>query len=197
VGSLDEARAAIEAGCDFLVVQGREAGGHVRGGEPLLTLLHDVRAVADVPLVAAGGIGSGAAIAAALRAGADAVRVGTRFVASDEADAHPAYTNALIASESHDTVLTTAFSMGWPEAPHRVLRSCVEASTLDPASRSPVPPTSGFAGDVASAVLYAGESVGDVNAVVPAAAIVRELIRDADALMGLAGVVNPGEGSTE
>jgi NAD(P)H-dependent flavin oxidoreductase YrpB (nitropropane dioxygenase family) len=189
VGSLDEARAAVDAGSDFLVVQGREAGGHVRGNEPLLTLLPRVRDTVEVPLVAAGGIGSAATMVAALRAGSDAVRVGTRFVATVEADTHPGYLDALIASHGDDTVLTEAFSMGWPHAPHRVLRHCVEAAVLDPTSRSPLPPTRDFAGDVASAALYAGESVGDVTAVVPAAHVVRELVDGADAL--LRGVV-PG-----
>jgi NAD(P)H-dependent flavin oxidoreductase YrpB (nitropropane dioxygenase family) len=183
VGTDDEARAAVDAGCDVVVVQGLEAGGHVRGAVPLLQLLDRVGGRIDVPLVAAGGIGSGAAMAAALLAGADAVRVGTRFVATTEADVHPAYSAALIAAGADDTVLAEAFSMGWPQAPHRVLRHCVEASALDPGLRSPVPPARSFDGDVAAAALYAGESVGEVTAVVSAAAVVRELVRDADAVM--------------
>lgn len=181
VGSLDEARAAVDAGCDVVVVQGCEAGGHVRGRVPLLELVPDVRARLDVPLVAAGGIGSGAAMAAALRAGADAVRIGTRLVATVEADVHPAYADALVRSGADDTVLTETFSLGWPNAPHRVLRACVVASDADPGSRSPVPPTRNYAGDVASAALYAGASVSAVTAITPAAEVVRELVRDAAA----------------
>ena len=99
VGSADEARAAQDAGCDVIVAQGIEAGGHVRGTIGLLALLDEVRAAVDLPvLVAAGGIGSGKAMAAALVAGADAVRVGTRFVAATESIAHPTYVNALIHS---------------------------------------------------------------------------------------------------
>src|SRR5256712_553989 len=56
-----------------------------------------------------------------------AVRVGTRFVAAEEAGTHPAYVDKLIAAEAKDTILTEAFSANWPNAPHRVLRSCVEA----------------------------------------------------------------------
>lgn len=182
VGSLEEARAAADAGCDVLVVQGREAGGHVRGTMPLLPLLEQVRGGIDLPLVAAGGIGSGEAVATALLAGADAVRIGTRFVATSEADVQPAYADALIAARAQDTILTEAFSMGWPDAPHRVLRRCVDATTLAPELRSPAPPTRSFTGDVASAALYAGESVGDVTAIVPAATVVQELVRDAAAL---------------
>lgn len=188
VGSLDEARAAVDAGCDVIVVQGVEAGGHVRGTTPLLALLDQVRDAVDLPLIAAGGIGSGAAMAEALLAGADAVRVGTRFVATREADAHPAYRDALIAAGADDTVLTEAFSMGWPHAPHRVLRQCVDASALDPVLRSPLPPTGAFDGQVASAALYAGESVGAVTGVLPAAAVVRELVRDADAVLQRAAI---------
>ncbi|HEV2311171.1 MAG TPA: nitronate monooxygenase, partial [Acidimicrobiia bacterium] len=74
-GSLQEARTAADAGCDLIVVQGLEAGGHVRGTVALLPLLEEVRGVVNVPVVAAGGIGSGRTMAAALLAGADGVRV--------------------------------------------------------------------------------------------------------------------------
>ena len=117
VGSADEARAACDAGCDLIVAQGIEAGGHVRGTVGLLALLDEVRAIITLPIVAAGGIGTGRAMAAALAAGADAVRVGTRFVASSESTAHPTYIDALIRSGADDTVLTTAFGEGWPDAP--------------------------------------------------------------------------------
>src|SRR5207237_1167078 len=80
-----------------------------------------------VPVVAAGGIGTGRAMAAVLAMGASAVRVGTRFAAAAESEAHPRYVQRLIAAEAKDTVLTEAFSTGW-NAPHRVLRSSVEAA---------------------------------------------------------------------
>jgi nitronate monooxygenase len=188
VGSLDEAVDAAAAGCDVVVVQGCEAGGHVRGTSPLLPLLEDVRAAVDVPLVAAGGIGSGAAMAEALLAGADAVRIGTRLVATVEADVHAEYAAALVSAGADDTVLTEAFSLGWPSAPHRVLRHCVDASDRDPATRSPIPPASRFSGDVSAAALYAGTSVGDVTAVVPAAQVIRELVRDAETALRVVAV---------
>jgi NAD(P)H-dependent flavin oxidoreductase YrpB (nitropropane dioxygenase family) len=183
VGSLEEARAAIDAGCDVVVVQGREAGGHVRGTSPLLPLLNDVRSALDVPVIAAGGIGSGAAIARVLAAGADAVRIGTRLVATPEADVHPDYAAALVAAQAGDTVLTEAFSEGWPNAPHRVLRACVDAGQAEFSARSPLPPSRSFVGDTAAAALYAGESVGDVTAVLPAAQVIRELVRDAESFL--------------
>ena len=74
VGSAEEARAAAAAGCDLIVAQGIGAGGHVRGRVGLLALLDVVLAAVDVPVLAAGGIGSGRAMAAALAAGADGVR---------------------------------------------------------------------------------------------------------------------------
>src|SRR5207245_1761511 len=126
-GSGPEAVAAERAGCDLIVAQGTEAGGHVRREIGLLALLGEVLPSIKVPVVAAGGIGTGRAMAAALAAGASAVRVGTRFVAAEEAGTHPAYVEKLIAAEAKDTILTEAFSENWPNAPHRVLRSCVEA----------------------------------------------------------------------
>src|SRR4029077_9342782 len=101
------------------------AGGHVRGRTPTMTLLSEVITAVDIPVLAAGGLGAGRAIAAPLAAGADGVRVGTRFVAAAEAAVHPEYVAALIAAEAQDTAYTEAFSVGWRDAPHRVLRSSI------------------------------------------------------------------------
>ena len=81
---MEEALAAEAVGCDFVVAQGREAGGHVRGTTPLLELLPKALAAVTVPVVAAGGIGAAADVKKVLALGADAVRVGTRFVACEE-----------------------------------------------------------------------------------------------------------------
>jgi NAD(P)H-dependent flavin oxidoreductase YrpB (nitropropane dioxygenase family) len=191
IGSLREARAAAAAGCDYLIVQGTEAGGHVRGRTKLLALLAEVRAALDLPLLAAGGIATARHVAAACAAGADGVRVGTRFVAAAESGAHPEYVAALLAARSGDTVLTEAFSVPWPDAPHRVLRSCVQraaALTHDRAGEVisgerifPIPrwctiaPTRETRGEIAAMALYAGESVGEVQRIEPAADIVHEL----------------------
>lgn len=128
VGSVEEAKAAEAAGCDIIVAQGFEAGGHVRGREAMLTLLDQVLEAVGVVVLAAGGIGTGRAMAAALAAGADGVRVGTRFVASEEAGAHPRYVDALIAATPRDTVYGDNFSYEFPGLPHRALRSSVEAA---------------------------------------------------------------------
>ncbi|HEY7439028.1 MAG TPA: nitronate monooxygenase [Acidimicrobiia bacterium] len=182
VGSVAEACAARDSGCNLIIVQGYEAGGHVRGTTGLLPLLGEVRAEVDVPIVAAGGIGTGAAMAAALAAGADAVRVGTRFVASTESVAHPSYVDALIAAGAEDTMVTTAFGDGWPDAPHRVLASCVTAGQRrgDEQSWSPLWPDRDHAGDARACALYAGQSVGAVRARQPAGEIVSELVSEAE-----------------
>jgi len=199
VGSLAEAVAAARAGCDLIVAQGTEAGGHVRGRVGLLSLLNAVLDAVDVPVIAAGGIGTARDVAAALAAGAAGVRVGTRFVAAPECDAHPEYVAALVAAGAEDTVLTERFSVMWPDAPHRVLRSAVAAAETCPndvvgemelgGSRQPLPrfavacPTRTTTGTIAAMALYAGESVGAVRGVVPAADIVHELMDGAERLL--------------
>ena len=174
VGSLDEALRAVDAGCDLVVLQGTEAGGHVRGASGLIDLVSTARPRLEVPVIAAGGIGTPERATEALAAGADAVRVGTRFLAATEADVHPGYLAALVAAGGDDTTITEAFSGGWPNAPHRVLISCVTASDADPLTRSVICPTRGFTGDVTGAALYAGRSVGAVTGETTAAAIVEE-----------------------
>jgi nitronate monooxygenase len=199
IGSRAEAEAACNAGCDVVIAQGVEAGGHVRGSVGLLALLAEVLDAVDVPVIAAGGIGNARAAAAALAAGADAVRVGTRFVATQEADTHPDYAAALVHARAEDTVLTEVFSVMWPDAPHRVLRSCVDkAQTLDGdtvgevdigGTTMPIPrlsvlaPTRATTGSIGAMALYAGESVTDVTGVVPARDVVLEIANGAELLL--------------
>jgi len=186
IGSADEARAARDAGCDVIVAQGVEAGGHVRGIVGLLPLLDEVRGEIDLPIIASGGIGTGRAMAAALMAGADGVRIGTRFIAATESTAHPVYVNALIAATAKDTVMTTAFGDGWPDAPHRVLASSIEAGKRLGAAQSWDPgwPSADYTGVAEARALYAGQSVGAVHARQPAADIVAELVTEAEATLG-------------
>jgi nitronate monooxygenase len=199
VGSLGEAVAADRAGCDLVVAQGTEAGGHVRGRVGLLPLLNAVLDAVDVPVVAAGGIGTARDVAAALAAGAAGVRVGTRFVAAAECDTHPEYVAALVAARAEDTVLTERFDAMWPNAPHRVLRSAVAAAETFAGevvgeielggSRQPLPrfaaacPTRTTTGTIGAMALYAGESVGAVRCTMPAADIVHELMDGAERLL--------------
>ncbi len=89
VGSAAGARAAISAGADFIIVQGIEAGGHVQSTTPLAKILAEVLPTSGTtPIIAAGGIATAADIARALKAGAQGVMMGTRFVASTESLAH-------------------------------------------------------------------------------------------------------------
>jgi len=205
VGSADEARAALDAGCDLIVAQGLEAGGHVRATLPLMTVLTAVLDVVDghAVVVASGGIGSARAMAAALAAGADAVRVGTRFVAARESNAHALYRDALVRAGVDNTILTTAYGQdtGWPDAPHRVLRAGFDtASSLEPGPVAELdrgdlsglvpierfatlPPTSDCHGSISAMAHYAGLSVADVTKVMSAAEIIGELADGAEALL--------------
>ena len=199
IGSREEAVAAERAGCDLIAAQGIEAGGHVRGSIGLFPLLAQVLDAVQIPVIASGGIGTARSMAAALAAGAAAVRVGTRFLAAQEADTHPAYLEALIHARAEDTVLTETFSVGWPDAPHRVLRSCMEAVKSFPGemvgegaigeSKYPVPrlapptPNRATIGEIGAMALYAGHSVDAVKRVQPAVEIVRELSEGAERLL--------------
>jgi NAD(P)H-dependent flavin oxidoreductase YrpB (nitropropane dioxygenase family) len=192
VGSPEEAVQAEQAGCDFIVAQGIGAGGHVRGTTPLQALLPLVIAAVKVPIVASGGIGTAQDVSAALEAGADGVRVGTRFLAASEAQTHPEYVDALIGAAAEDAVYTKTFHVGFPDAPHRVLRSCIDAAQafkgdqVGEAVR--MDGTRGLvrrfgtatvdavtSGTIAAMPLWAGQSVGAVTRVQPAAEILREL----------------------
>jgi nitronate monooxygenase len=190
VDSVDAAHAAAEAGADALIVQGVEAGGHVQSVVGLLPLLTEIRRATSMPLFAAGGIADPTPAIAAFAAGASVVVMGTRFVASDECDAHPRYKSRLLEAEGRDTVLTDLFDVGWP-APHRVLRNSTyerwQAAGSPPPGQRPgegepiaegIPryavnlPLAGTDGDVEAMAMYAGQGVGVIDAVEPAAEIV-------------------------
>ena len=139
-------------------------------------------------------------MAAVLAAGADGVRIGTRFVASEEAGVHPVYSDALIAARSEDSVYGSTFHVGWPEAPHGALRSAIAAAhahdgevvakviNIDGTERA-VPrfsvtmPDRSATGHIQAMALYAGQSVGAVKRVVPAREIMQELIEQAEDLL--------------
>jgi len=212
VGSVEEALSAADAGVDAIIAQGIEAGGHVRGTTSIWTLLPQVvQKVAPLPVVASGGIGDGLGVARALGLGAQAVSLGTRFLASDEAPVHPDYKRRVVASTAADTFYGDVFNVGWPGAPHRVLRNRLieewEAAGRPPAGRRPgegtvvgtVVMSSGvrrawpryavgvagpdFDGDIDYAPLWAGESCSVITDIKPAAAIVRDLAGEAEAAL--------------
>jgi NAD(P)H-dependent flavin oxidoreductase YrpB (nitropropane dioxygenase family) len=125
-------------------------------------------------------------------AGAVAVRIGTRFLAAEESQAHEEYVNALISASASDTEVTEAFGADWPDAPHRVLSASIEAARAEtndvvatlgegedawPIQRfSSVPPNKAVRGNITAMALYAGTSVGDVKSRQPASEIVAELM---------------------
>lgn len=176
VGSAPEAVEAEKAGCDYVVAQGTEAGGHVRGSQCLDDLLAQVLSSVRIPVVAAGGIATAERTAAVIRSGADAVRVGTRFVASPESGAHPDYIRMVLAASADDTVLTEWFDDGWENAPHRVLRASLAAAQKS-GWRATVPPYRGVDRDPGDMAMYAGMGVGEVNRSQPAAEVVADLVR--------------------
>lgn len=203
VGSVDEARRAADAGFDLVVVQGCDAGGHVRGTQGTMTLVPEVvDAVTPLPVVAGGGIADRRGVAAAFALGAAGVWVGTRFIAAREADAHATYQESIVGARGADTVLSTLFDIGWPDAPMRTLRNSTvraweAAGRPTPANRPnegevigrrgsgpqqrTLPryhfgaPTRDAVGEIEAMTLYAGESTGLVRCVESAAAIVAEL----------------------
>ena len=97
----------VDAGVDAIVAEGFEAGGH-NGIEEITTmcLIPQIKSIVDIPLIAAGGIGSGKSILAAMSLGADAVQIGSLFAASKESSAHINFKNKIIESNDGDTVLT-------------------------------------------------------------------------------------------
>jgi nitronate monooxygenase len=135
-GSVDEAQAAHGAGADAVIVQGVEAGGHVRGSVPALELLERVRAALPpgFPLLLAGGIAERGDVERALEAGASAAVAGTRFLLSEESRAHPEYRHRLLGAEQ--TILTELFGAAWP-APHRVIANAATERWLTDDPRGP------------------------------------------------------------
>ncbi len=134
-GTVAEARTAHAAGADGVIVQGVEAGGHVRGASAALDLLEQVRAALppETPVLVAGGVADASDVATALAAGAEAAVLGTRFLLSEESRAHPAYKQSALAAR--ETVLTDLFGLGWP-APHRVLPNAATRRWVGPAGRT-------------------------------------------------------------
>jgi NAD(P)H-dependent flavin oxidoreductase YrpB (nitropropane dioxygenase family) len=135
-GSVAEARAAHAAGADAVIVQGVEAGGHVRGSLPALDLLERTKRElpSGYPVWIAGGIAERADVQRALEAGAEAAVAGTRFLLSEESRAHPEYRRRLLGAG--ETVLTELFGAGWP-APHRVVANAATERWLKDDSRGP------------------------------------------------------------
>jgi nitronate monooxygenase len=208
VGGSEEARRAVDAGVDVIVAQGWEAGGHVWSGVSTLALVPAVvDAVPGTPVIAAGGIADGRGLAAVLALGAGAAWMGTRFVASVEAPAHPRYHERLLEARETDTFHGTLFDIGWAHATHRVLRNAtierwlaagsppsgdrpgegeVVAARADGSELvrySSMSPRVGTTGRIDELSLWSGQSVGLIHEVLPAAEIVRRTVSDAESIL--------------
>ena len=211
-GSAAEARRAVDAGVDVIVAQGWEAGGHVWGEVSTLALVPAVvDAIAPTPVLAAGGIADGRGLAAVLALGAGGAWMGTRFVASEETPAHPEYLARLLAAHETGTFHSSLFDIGWPDAPHRVLRNrTIEAwlaAGQPPSGERPgegdvlahraygseivryesASPRVGTTGDIGELSLWAGQGVGLIAEVLPAAEIVRRVDTQASEILSELG----------
>ncbi|MDM3975296.1 nitronate monooxygenase [Mycobacterium marseillense] len=217
--SLEITEAAIELGVDGIVAQGSEAGGHARGTIPLHTMLKTIHhRWPDMLLLAAGGISDGSAVAAALRLGADGVRVGTALVATMEANAHPEYQRRLIES-SGTTLRPNAFGPERPDQSYRLLatpavrQATHDTSGADPQSqhsigrtrifphslnlpyempfRSTFPPTPETTGDWDSMVYPAGQDAAAIQRIAPAAEVVADMMHQARHVLAARSPLQP------
>jgi NAD(P)H-dependent flavin oxidoreductase YrpB (nitropropane dioxygenase family) len=208
VGSTDEAKRAADLGADAICAQGVEAGGHVWSTVGTMVLLPAVvDAVTPLPVIAAGGIADGRGLAAVLALGGAGAWIGTRFLATPEAHAHDEWKRRIVAARETDTVYTELFDLDWPKAPHRVLRNSTydrwDAAGRPPSGRRPgegelvarqrdgaallrysdTSPKPGASGEIEATCLYAGQSAALVHDVVPAGALVRRIVAEAEAAL--------------
>lgn len=178
VGTVKLAEQAVAQGADILVAQGSEGGGHLNQGTiGLMSLLPAILDVAQGrPVLAAGGVTNRGDVRAAMGLGASGVLVGTAFLASEESNAHPLYKQKIVEATTDDTEYRTGYSFGWPYGtPHRVIPNGDKWNLLR------------FVGGGARAIdkprmarklsLYAGQGVGKIHSVLPAAERVAELAK--------------------
>jgi enoyl-[acyl-carrier protein] reductase II len=205
-GRVDHARRAVDAGCDIVVAQGTEAGGHTGLIATMPLVPQIVDAVGDrVPVVAAGGITDGRGLAAALTLGADGVWVGTRFIATPEARAVLGYKDALLATAEDGTVISRAYS----GKTMRVVRNSYTAYYDDHAEelerfpaqlgRSIAEKAFHLGGDDVTAEVDpsrecypAGQGVGAIHELIPAADLVRRFVAEAEQALAHAGALSAG-----
>lgn len=212
VGTAEEARRVVDAGVDVVVAQGWEAGGHVWGQVTTMALVPTVvDAVQPVPVIAAGGIGDGRGLAAVLALGAQAGWLGSRFLTATEAATHEVYRRQVLAAAPQDAVYARCFDGGWPDAAHRVIRNSTisdwEAAGCPAAPGRPgegavvatdrrgrpqlrygdMIPVPGMTGELEAMALYAGQSVGLIHEVAPAARIVAAVASQAARILASFG----------
>lgn len=207
------AEQALEAGADALVAQGNEAGGHT-GGIGTLSLLQAVLAVAEparVPVLASGGIATGAALAAVLAGGAAGAWIGTRFYVTAESEAQAEAKQRIIEADGGSTVYTQAFDIasGQPWPAHlagRALRNAFtdrwhgherDLTAAPPEQRAEVKAELASARashDFRTAPIWAGQGAGSITSSPSAADVLAELVRDAEHALraGSAVLGSPG-----
>jgi enoyl-[acyl-carrier protein] reductase II len=186
VSNVKFARKACDAGVDAIVAEGFEAGGH-NGREEITTmvLIPQVRAAVDIPVIAAGGIGSGAGMLAAMALGADGVQIGSRFVATPESSAHAAFKDAVVKAGEDATQLSLKAL-----TPVRLLKNAffhqvqaLEQSGGDPEALAALlgrgrAKKGMFEGDLEEGELEIGQISGLIQNIQPAADVVREIMED-------------------
>jgi len=203
VQMLAHVREAVEAQADIIVAQGSEAGGH-GASRATLTLVPEIadylaRAAPDTLLLAAGGIADGRGLAAALMLGADGVLVGSRFWASEEALVPQSFKAAAVAAAGDDTIRTTVVDIvrkiDWPKPfTARVLKTGFtmqwhgrEQELATPAVLEREMPRyldAAARGDAMNTGVLVGEAVALIREVQPAGAILRQIVGEAEALLG-------------
>lgn len=207
-GKVVHARKAVDAGCDLVIAQGTEGGGHTGqvATMPLVPLIVD--AVGDdVPVVAAGGIFDGRGLAAALALGADGIWMGTRFIATPEAQGVRGFKEALVGAAEDGTVISRAYSGKtmrvvrnrytdeWEGRAGEVQRFPMQALHAMQEGVFHLGGDESTDGvDPAVECYPAGQAVGGITAVTPAAEIIRQVVAEAEAVLGrlaLAPVVAP------
>lgn len=189
VSSVKFALKSQEAGVDALVAEGFEAGGHNgREETTTFTLIPMVKKELDIPLIAAGGIASGAGILAAMILGADAVQIGTRFVASEEASSHINFKNEVVKAQEGDTKLTLK-----ELAPVRLLKNKFYQDIENLYATSPTKEQlkdllgrarakkGMFEGDLEEGELEIGQISGLIKDILPARKIMENLISEFEA----------------
>ena len=195
VSEVPEAERAVEAGADIVVAQGSEGGGHVgvMGTMPLVPMV--VRAVAPVPVLAAGGVADGAGLVAALALGAEGVLLGTRFLATPEAPVPDGYKRAIVESDGHDTVIgeipDIAVGRVWPGALSRALRNRFierwsgQEWRLRQNQRAVAAEIEAARRDdrVDDYYLFIGQTTGLIDEIKPAGQLVREIVDQAEAIL--------------
>ncbi|HZM33771.1 MAG TPA: nitronate monooxygenase [Burkholderiales bacterium] len=188
VASVEHALKAQAAGVDALVVDGAEAGGHPPPSEVgTLVLVRRVVKAAKLPVVASGGIGDGAGIAAMLALGADAVQLGTRFIATPEASVHEDYKRAVLEADVHQTALVGRGGLPIRQIANRFSeeylsreRKGASGSELLDLFNSSSLKKAALEGDVDWGKVEAGQSAGLVDDIVPAGELLLRLVRETE-----------------